>query len=457
MAVWSIATMFEVFDSKRFDSEFFHPKYIYSEEKVIKTGKVRRLGELGSFLVGPFGSAFHVNNYESKSKFRYIRGKDVKPFILLDDDNVYIPENDYKRLIRYAVKTNDLLISVVGTLGNVAIVHKNIEGIFSCKSTVFRNSIVDPYYLLAYLNCKYGYDCLLRRQRGAIQKGLNKDDLETVPVPIFSSEEKIIGDLIRGALELHEKSKSLYSEAQVLLDEELGLKNLNLVKVKSYETTFSEIVENNRTDAEYYNPHSKEIYKLQCFTKSKPLKEMFYILKGQTPSTYLNEGVPVLKTKNIRVPYIEKSKINDFSIPSSNYISIQEGDLIIASMGVGSLGRISHVFDDSTNAIIDGTLRILRAKEGHEYDIIPTLLFLTSRYGQILIYQGIVGSTGIISLPDYHLKNIKIPILDQHVAKKITSLVYQSHKAKNEGEELIQQATRKMEDLIEGGINDEFI
>lgn len=450
MAIWSITTAVEISKNKRFDSEFFHPNYLASENKVVHALIVKRLGELGHFVIGPFGSAFHVSNYDSNSKYRYIRGKDVKPFALLDDDSVYMPENDYNRLIKYAVIPNDLLISVVGTLGNVAIVPKEIKGIFSCKSTIFRDSTIDPYYLLAYFNCKYGHDCLLRRQRGAIQAGLNKDDLKTIPVPIYPKEQKFISNLIYNSLVLLDKSKSLYAQAQKILEKELGLDKLVLKKVKSYETNFSEVLINNRADAQFYNPHSKEIYKLKCFLKSKPLKEIFYILKGHTPSTYLKEGTPVLKTKNVRTPIIDESKINDFIKFNPKFATIQIKDLIIASMGVGSLGRISYVFDDSTGAIIDGTLRILRSKEKCNLDIIPTLLFLTSTYGQILIYQGIVGSTGIISLPDYHLKNIKIPILDAQIASNITSLVIDSYIAERDAELFLKQAKKLVENLIQG-------
>ncbi|MEH7470070.1 hypothetical protein V7195_26470, partial [Priestia megaterium] len=253
MAVWSETNVIEVSEHKRIDSEFYHPKYISSEEKVKSVKNVTQLGNLGTFLIGPFGSAFHVNNYDPDSNYRYIRGKDVKPFQLLDDDNVYMPEEDFERLIKYQVFPEDLLISVVGTIGNVAIVPENQRGIFSCKSTIFRNSSVDAYYLLAYLNSKYGKDCLMRRQRGAIQAGLNKDDLKTVPVPLFSADQhEEIGNKVRRALRLSIKSKFLYNQAQDLLNQEIGLDQLKLEKPKSYEAAFSEVVGNGRIDADYY-------------------------------------------------------------------------------------------------------------------------------------------------------------------------------------------------------------
>ncbi|WP_222424126.1 hypothetical protein, partial [Desulfamplus magnetovallimortis] len=89
MAVWSEANIVEISQNKRIDSEFFHPEYISAENLVSKVGNISHLGFLGQFVIGPFGSAFHVSNYELNEKFRYIRGKDVKPFQLKNDDNVY--------------------------------------------------------------------------------------------------------------------------------------------------------------------------------------------------------------------------------------------------------------------------------------------------------------------------------------------------------------------------------
>ena len=252
MAVWSETNVTEVNKAKRIDSEYFHPDFIAAEAKVIAQ-QTKPLGLLGKFLIGPFGSAFQVSNYDPNSPYRYIRGKDVKPFQLLDDDSVYMPPSDFFRLEKYAVQTDDLLISVVGTLGNVAVVPEDVQGIFSCKSTVFRDATVDPYFLLAYLNCRYGRSCLLRRQRGAIQAGLNKEDLKSIPIPqISESKQILIGNLVKCSLVKSNQSNTLYLEAQSLLEKELGFDKLVLEKPKSYETTFSEVMDSRRIDSEHF-------------------------------------------------------------------------------------------------------------------------------------------------------------------------------------------------------------
>ena len=235
MAVWAYSQLIETYHNRRIDSEFFHPAYINAESNILKCN-TERLGALGSFVPGPFGSAFHVQNYNFQSPYRYIRGRDVKPFFLLDDDNRYIPEDDFSRLIKYSVLPEDLMISVVGTLGNVAVCANDIvPAVFSCKSTIFRAKEVDPYYLLAYLNSKYGQMCLLRRQRGAVQTGLNIEDLRDVPVPRLQFNiEKDIAILVKSSHDSIKSAKLLYKQAQQLLESELGLNKLKFKKPVGY-------------------------------------------------------------------------------------------------------------------------------------------------------------------------------------------------------------------------------
>lgn len=451
MAVWSITNVGEIIKSKRIDSEFFHPKYISAENIIEAQKEVASLGSLGKFIIGPFGSAFHVKNYDEKSDYRYIRGKDVKPFQLLEDDNVFMPVKDYLRLNRYAVKSSDLLISVVGTLGNVAIVSGKIKGIFSCKSTVFRDSKIDPYYLLAYFNSKYGRECMLRRQRGAVQTGLNKDDLKTVPVPLFDTDiRNQIAAKIKSSLLLIEQSQSLYKQATDLLEQELGLDKVSFEKPRSYSAKFSEVATSRRMNAEYFSPLIKDILQQPFLDNAKPLTQLFQIVRGSSPSKYYKEGVPVIKTKNIRLPEIDRERISDYVLTTKDFTTIQENDLLLASMGVGSLGRMSYIFELEQDFIVDGTIRILRKRveTPTNYEI-PTLLFLSSKVGQELIYRGIVGSTGIISLPDEYLNKIPVPQFEANFCLKISELVKNSMIAKKQSQQLLSDAKSRVEQLIE--------
>jgi len=229
MITYSIIQKSQLEGSTRLDAEYYQPEYLELEKKIYSTKSYKLWGNIeGRFITGPFGSEFNVENYTSDTEYRYVRGKDVKEFFLLDDDNVYIPEKDYERLKKYSLKESDILVSVVGTLGNAAIVDSSIvPAIFSCKSTVFRTESINPYYFIGYLNSQYGSKLLERSVRGAVQTGLNIDDLKSLPVFIPSQKgQESIASSVLNAKKEHDKSKFLYSRAEDLLLEKFGIKRL---------------------------------------------------------------------------------------------------------------------------------------------------------------------------------------------------------------------------------------
>ncbi len=450
MAVWSETSISDVSISKRIDGEYFHPEYI-AAESIVLLNSTKTLKVLGKFLIGPFGSAFHVTNYDSNSPFRYIRGKDVKPFQLLEDDNVYMPPKDYERLSKYAVKKDDLLISVVGTLGNVAVVPEGLKGIFSCKSTIFRDSSVEPYFLLAYFNSKYGRNCLLRRQRGAIQTGLNKDDLEQVPVPIFNNKIQIeIGSLVRVALEKNQLAKSLYVQAQELLENELRLDQLVLEKSKSYETSFSEVVNGGRIDAEFYH------------AKYKPyLQAIQNYTHGFIPLKYLvNIVMPNFKALNHKNQKVEYLEIGDVDISDGSYntnliystglpanakIKLNGGEILISKVRP-TRGAITIIDNELENKMVSsGAFFVCTAKEPIQREIIWLYLRIIRN-----LFEKDCSGTSYPTIDSHYLANFPCPLFQDSLAVTITNLIIQSKQAKKVSEQLLAQAKKRVEDLIEG-------
>lgn len=451
MAVWSETSIANISTSKRIDSEYFHPEYI-SAEAIVLRNKTKTLKMLGRFLIGPFGSAFHVTNYDLNSPFRYIRGKDVKPFQLLDDDSVYMPPKDYERLSKYAVKTNDLLISVVGTLGNVAVVPDDLRGIFSCKSTIFRDSSVDPYFLLAYFNSKYGRNCLLRRQRGAIQAGLNRDDLEQVPVPIFNSRlQTEIGLLVRTALEKNKLSKTLYTQAQELLEKELGLNQLVLEKPKNYETSFSEVINGGRIDGEFHNPLLRAYYTILSSKYSlKPISAISTILKFSNPD-YSTTGLPIITQKHLCT--ISPDGFEDDLLGSSewcrknNAAILQPNDLLFYSVGA-YLGK-TNIWLQEVQAVPASFITLLRANSEEDAGYLQILL--NSPYGilQSKVYQS--GTSQQYIYPK-DIRKFLIPEVNKELKVSLLGFVKKSYQLKKESEQLLVQAKQEVENLIEGAV-----
>lgn len=248
--------------TNRIDAEYYRPKHLLAEKLLTTRGGVA-LSSVANFIIGPFGSAFAVENFTDESTYRYIRGKDVKSMKLEEGDNVYMPKSDFDRLSKYSLNSGDVLISVVGTLGNSALVEKShLPAIFSCKSTAVRVKAVDPRYLLAYLNSTYGRSLLLRKERGAVQKGLNLDDLKSLIIFVGGTELqcRVACTFDASRVAGNEASAQLL-KAEATLTNVLGLDTWNPPEALSYVRSSSEAFAAGRLDSQYFAPRVTELMK----------------------------------------------------------------------------------------------------------------------------------------------------------------------------------------------------
>ena len=452
MAVWSEASTTEILATRRIDAEFSQPKYLEAERKT-RSCKADNLGNLGTFVPGPFGSAFRVSNYDFQSPYRYIRGQDVKPFFILEDDSRFIPQADFIRLQHYAVKKDDLMISVVGTLGNVAVcTERETPAMFSCKSTIFRSEKVDPYYLLGYLNSHFGQLCLLRRQRGAIQMGLNIEDLRSIPIPrIGELEEGRIAEKVRNAHDELISSRESYQSAQQLLESELGLDKLSFQKPVGYTTRLSELELSRRTDAEFYHIKYEPFldaarnYKNGCNTVGQLTKRTlpnFDAGKHEADFDYIEIGD--ISTSD---GTYGKNQINAARLPANAKIKLSGGEILISQVRP-TRGAIAVVQDHLTHeSICSGAFYVCTANDPEYREII--WLYLRSIR---IVFEKYCDGTSYPTIDSRYISKFPVPLFDHALAEEIKALIRKSKSAKQESEQLLEQAKTRVEQLIEEAV-----
>ena len=450
----SIINSDELEGTTRIDAEYYQPEYLNIERHLLNTVNYKLWKDInGKFITGPFGSSFNVENYVSYTPYRYMRGKDIKDFFLLDDDNVYIPEKDFERLNKYALYEGDILISVVGTLGNAVIVDKNsIPAVFSCKSTAFRTTALNPFFLIAYLNCQFGRSLLQRKVRGAVQTGLNIDDLRLLPIflPDTESQNKI-AELVIAAKNNLDKSKILYSQAEALLLEELGIKDIDLSHESCYEVNSADIIPANRIDAEYYQPKYERVIEVIKKHPYKSIGDMFRLIKGIEPgsSAYWEGGKPFIRVSNLN-----KFEINNgnqqylsekyYSELKANYQPLKSEILLSKDATPG----IAYHLKDPIDGIISSGILRLRALSDIKREYI--CLVINSIVGQSQIERDSGGSVINHWKPSQVQKTL-IPLLPDKIQEKIENLCLESHSTHRQAKELLEEAKRKVEEMIEKG------
>lgn len=444
----------------RIDAEYYLPRYLELDASLAGSSVCSWSDLGGQFIVGPFGSAFKAGNYVDDPVYRYIRGRDVKRFFLLDDDSVYVPEADFFRLRKHQVQVGDLLVSVVGTLGNVAIVTEDVgKAIYSCKSTLYRPpGAVDPYYLCAYLNSAVGQAHLERNQRGALQMGLNLDDLCGIPICVPPPDkQRAIGDLVREAYEQRQESKRLYREAEQLLLDELGWSTLELSGVSYGEGSLTEAFTAGYLNSEYFEDQYKRVdelvasYRYGVRNIGETIAE---IVNGAEFREYVDsDGVPYLRVTDMTqgvhispdsvclIPRIQA----DF-LPEKKHL--ERNDVLLSRSG--TLGLASVVTPEWENAVISShIMRLVRRDD--EFAPFFLAVFLSSKVGKRLLLRRNNGSV-VPEINHPSLEMINIPRVPNSIQQKLVRMVQASHDQVNRTRDLLEQANRKVEAMIESEV-----
>jgi type I restriction enzyme, S subunit len=134
-------------------------------------------------VAGPYGASLTKAMY-SESGYRVYGQQQV----IADDFSIgeyFISEEKYAEMRRYTVYEGDVLVSVMGTIGKVAVVTADTEpGIINPRLVRYRcNERVLPRYIQRVLMCQKHQEHLSFESNGTTMEGLNMVTLGKVPVP----------------------------------------------------------------------------------------------------------------------------------------------------------------------------------------------------------------------------------------------------------------------------------
>lgn len=435
--------------SGRIDAEYYR-KSLLKYENMILLSNHNNLCETASFLIGPFGSDYDTSNYTTASNYRYIRGQDVKPFILKDDEPRFIAKCDYERLSKYSLKEQDIMVSVVGTLGNACLVRSNdLPAIFSCKSTVIRTKKLNPYYLTAYLNSKYGSQLLLRKERGAIQKGLNLDDLKSLIVPVFSDIfQSVIQQSICSAYNMLDNSKLAYNQAEQIFLDGLDMTgftpSLEKISVKNFADSFGT---SDRLDAEYYQAKYDSLFAKLSTVKTYLLGDLVWIKKSVEPGSkeYLSAGIPFVRISDLSKYGLSKPEIHLNRIPFAHMNLQPKKDTILLSKD-GSVG-IAYKVEKDLDIVTSGAILHLELKTNQFLPDYLTLV-LNSLIVKMQAERDAGGSI-IQHWKPSEIEKVVIPWLPMDKQEQISHKIQESFSLRRESKKLLERAKQVVELAIE--------
>ncbi|MEA4826898.1 MAG: restriction endonuclease subunit S, partial [Clostridium sp.] len=187
--------------------------------------KVVKLGELVEIKGGkrlPVGKTL-INE---PNKHPYIKIKDIKnsKFLALDNDFEYVDDETQRAIKQYITNTNDILISIVGTIGLVCVVDKSLNNANlteNCAKLVNLNE-VNYNYIYHFLSSDFGKSEIAAGIVGATQPKLPLYNIKRIKLlkpnkELLNKFDNIIEIFNRQIRRLETQNRNLIKQRDLLL------------------------------------------------------------------------------------------------------------------------------------------------------------------------------------------------------------------------------------------------
>ena len=167
----------------------------------------------------------------------YIRVRDLnnKRLLELDNSYEYVDNETQKVISKYTVKTGDVVLSIVGTIGLVAIVGRTLDGANLTENCVKLSSFhgVNRDFLYYYLRSDCGQQEIRCGTVGAVQAKLPIKNIQNIAInlPDYTTQERIASLLlsIDRKIELNQKINDNLEQQAATYFQELFINNANPV------------------------------------------------------------------------------------------------------------------------------------------------------------------------------------------------------------------------------------
>jgi type I restriction enzyme M protein len=435
--------------SFRFDAEFFQKGYL-SIAKALNRSETQPLSQLVNKIdVGYVGSM--VSEYDD-SGILLLQTRNINEFFVNTEECQRITRKFHQKLNKSQIKKDDVLIARSGSFGKASI-YLGSEIINSADIIIVESNKnkLNPFYLVGFLNSKFGTSQLFRFASGAVQGHVNLTILENLIIPNLKSNfQNLIESLIKCSYKILKNSKELYQQAEDLLLSELNLKDwqptTETIAIKSFKESF---LFSGRFDAEYYQPKYEDLLRKLDNCKIELLKDIVSIKKSIEPGSdaYQQDGLPFIRVSNLSKFGITSTEIHISHDLIENIESLKpKKDTILLSKD-GSIG-IAYKVDNNLEAITSGAILHLKIKK--QISILPD--YLTLVLNSIIVRLQAERDSGGSIIQHWRvseIENIVIPVIDITIQENISQKIQMSFTTKKQSKQLLEIAKIGVERAIE--------
>jgi len=450
--VYSIIQKSQLEGALRMDAEYYQPEFLGNAKKIENFGfnTLRNLSEID--ITKGETPLWRGDEYLEKGN-PFLRSENLIPSGLNLSNLVFISDKVHERMKRSKIYPNDILIAIVGaTIGQTGLVTEEYSEYNSNQAV----AIVRPQnqkianYLSIILETKICQLQIERLKGGGSRDNLDLHEVKVIKIP--KPKDKILSycnQVVNEVKNLRQQGKFFYSQADNLLLEELGLRDYKKSESLSVIINLSEVENANRIDAEYFQEKYKKLVKKIKLNKAKKLGNLVSIKKGFEPGAeeYKEEGKLFIRVSSLSVNGVENSDQKYLS--EKLYQELEKdyepkvGEILLTK---DATPGIAYAVKEPVEGIMSGGILRLKIKEKIDAEYLT--LCLNSIIGKMQAERDSGGSVIAHWKPE-QIKDILIPILPKKTQQKIADLVQQSHEARKKAKELLEEAKRKVEEMIE--------
>ena len=442
--------LFSRFENEnRFDSEYFR-KVFMKADKYIKSKNHFNIGDYYKVTDGEHGSVIF-----QESGIKYLTAENIKKGYVDISKIRYVDKGVDERNARARVETGDVLISIKGTLGEIAVAEDwllpaNMNRDVAIIKPQVEN--IPSEYLALFLISEYGALQSLRGGSGGVQQMITLERLRKFVIPSFSNSfYRKVTTIYNHAKRCRILSQQAYAQAETLLLETLGLNNFKptqeAVNIKSFKESF---LSSGRLDAEYYQLKYEEIEnKVKSSDAWSTLgKQLLKIDTGEYSPDYYSKDEKDELVFYIRSTNIKGGQIifdDNYYVEKNKFVRIaKKGNIVTAR--VGSIGVFGEIREDIDGSVYSDNVLCFQLPA----NFIPsvyTLLFNSIYYFELIdrLARGSVQQR----LNQETLKDLIIPIIDIQTQQQISNLIEKSFRLKKQSEQLLDLAKTAVEMAIE--------
>lgn len=445
---------------------------------------------------------FNVKNKNSVSlndillddyhNFEYEEGEEYKGIptgqTYLDEDG-YIKEfqpvtaEDHPGRLKYKASNDNILISSLRLAKSPALYFESenlLDYVFSNGFYIYKvKEGWNKKFILYVLRTKRLKDILDNHiYRGIGISAYKDDDLKKIKIPLIPKPTQ---DQIVAQIEpIEKKIKEL--KAQTTPPQEIinkvfarefgfdkkffndfgkgmtaGTQTAQNRTLRIFETDFEELSRSGivRFSTRFHNVPTKKLMNFLDGIEILQVKDVLLepVHRGASPKYNSDGEIPVVKTGHLKNGYIEISQeefVDKDFYNSSTRSRIKQGDILIASTGKVSLGKIDLV-EEEQDLVADGHVSIIRI-DNKKYSRKFFTYFFRGILGYFQIERDFTGATNQIELYADEISNFQIPNISLKDQQKIVDEIKAELDKQEEVNKKIQIKRSEIDDIIEKAI-----